>query len=59
MKLLEDSNGWHIEGAGSERARIAFASEENGKLVLSLEGSRKRGPSNTQGAEFAACPSAS
>lgn len=59
MKMSEESDGWHIEGEGSERARIAFASEENGKLVLSLEGSFRRGPSNAQGAEYAVYPSAS
>ncbi len=59
MKLLEDGNGWRIEGAGSERARIAFASEVNGKLVLSPEVSSRRGPLGAQGAEYEVCPSAS
>jgi len=37
MTLTECSDGWHIQGAGAERARIAWASEVDGTLVLSLE----------------------
>jgi hypothetical protein len=37
MKLIEDRDGVRIEGAGSERASIAYASERNGKLVLTIE----------------------
>jgi hypothetical protein len=37
MRLIETEDGWKIEGHGSERARIAWASEQNGRLVLSLE----------------------
>lgn len=36
MRLVEDSQGWHIEGPGSERARITYASEEAGNVVLSF-----------------------
>jgi hypothetical protein len=44
MQLVEDSQGWHIEGSGSERARVAYATEENGRLVLSLPDSQRRDP---------------
>ena len=37
MTLAESSDGWHIQGAGAERAQIAWASEVDGNLVLSLE----------------------
>jgi hypothetical protein len=37
MKLIESTDGVRIEGEGSERARIAFSSEENGKLVFTLQ----------------------
>jgi hypothetical protein len=37
MKLLEDGDGWRIEGQGSERARVAYASERDGRLVYSWE----------------------
>jgi hypothetical protein len=37
MKLVSDGDGWRIEGAGSERARIAYASEKNGKLAFTME----------------------
>ena len=34
MKLVESGDGWQIEGEGKERARIAYATELDGKLVL-------------------------
>jgi hypothetical protein len=38
MKIVDDEHhGLRIEGAGSERARIAFASEKDGQLALTLE----------------------
>jgi hypothetical protein len=37
MQLVENDHGWQIEGFGEERARIAYASEEAGRLVLTLE----------------------
>jgi hypothetical protein len=37
MKLVNDGDGWRIEGAGSERARVAYASEKNGKLAFTME----------------------
>jgi hypothetical protein len=41
MTLVEDGNGWRIEGPGSERACIAFASEKEGQLVLTPHTGRK------------------
>jgi len=38
MRLVEAGEGWRIEGAGSERARIAYAAEKDGQLVLTVEG---------------------
>jgi hypothetical protein len=38
MHLVQREGGWRIEGFGSERASIAWASEKNGRLVLTLEG---------------------
>jgi glycosyltransferase involved in cell wall biosynthesis len=32
MKLVEDDLGWHIVGPGSERARIAYASQKDGRI---------------------------
>jgi hypothetical protein len=37
MELVEDGEGWRIEGAGKERARIAYATEEGGRLVLTVQ----------------------
>lgn len=37
MVLVEDRHGLRIEGEGSEQARIAYASEVEGKLVVSLD----------------------
>lgn len=37
MKLVEDGQGWHINGPGCERGRIAYASEDNGHLVITLQ----------------------
>jgi hypothetical protein len=36
MELVETESGWQIEGEGKERARIAYASEENGRIKFSL-----------------------
>lgn len=41
MTLVEDSEGLRIEGAGSERARIAYAAEKDGQLVVTVEGTRE------------------
>ena len=37
MNLVENGNGWRIEGAGKERARLAYASEEQSHLILMLQ----------------------
>ena len=37
MELVSDGDGWRVEGAGSERARVAYASEKDGKLVFTLQ----------------------
>jgi hypothetical protein len=36
MELIQKGGEWQIEGPGSERARIAWASEKEGRLVLAL-----------------------
>lgn len=38
MQLVERNGRWQIEGRGSERARIAWASEKDGRLVVTLDG---------------------
>ena len=37
MTLVEDGSDLRIEGAGSERARIAYASEQGGRLIFTLK----------------------
>jgi hypothetical protein len=37
MRIVEDFHGIRIEGEGSERARLAYASEKNGRLEFTLE----------------------
>jgi hypothetical protein len=32
MKLVKDDLGWHVEGPGSERARVAYAHEDDGRI---------------------------
>lgn len=36
MQLLHDANGWRIEGKNSERARIAYARVEGGRLAYDI-----------------------
>jgi len=36
MKLVENEGQWSIEGAGNDRARIAYASLESGRIVYSI-----------------------
>jgi hypothetical protein len=36
MSIIEDQGELRIEGEGSERARIAYASEEEGRLTFTL-----------------------
>jgi len=40
MRIVGSGSNLHIEGEGSERARIAYASERNGRVVLELEPAR-------------------
>lgn len=37
MKIVEDEDGVRVEGEGSERARIAYASELDGQLEIAVE----------------------
>jgi hypothetical protein len=37
MTIVDDQDGVRIEGEGSERARVAYASEKDGKLVYTLQ----------------------
>lgn len=36
MRLVENGEGWQIDGPSKERARIAYASKKEGRLVFSL-----------------------
>lgn len=36
MQIIEDENGLRIEGEGRERARIAYASEKDGRLAFEV-----------------------
>jgi hypothetical protein len=38
MNLVRASDGWKIEGPGSERARVAYATLEAGRLVYKIPG---------------------
>ena len=37
MRVVKKQDGWSIEGPGKERAILAWASEKDGQLVVSLE----------------------
>jgi hypothetical protein len=37
MELVSDGDGWRVEGAGSERARVAYARERDGELVFTMQ----------------------
>lgn len=39
MKLTSHNGKWRIEGAGSERARIAYATLEDGRITYAFQGS--------------------
>ncbi len=47
MRLVEEGSELRIEGAGSERARIAYASEKDGRLIFTLQ------PKDADGARVA------
>lgn len=38
MRIAKVDGGWEIQGDGSERARIAYASEANGMLTFTISG---------------------
>lgn len=44
MTIVEDGRGIRIEGSGKERARIAYASQEDGQLVFTIEPGNKAAP---------------
>jgi len=48
MKLVETDGVWQIEGPGKERARIAYASEENGQLLFRVQTSRTGLPTHKE-----------
>ena len=52
MTLVERSDGWEIEGAGKERARIAYAREEQGKLVVNFQKESQRETDELSGARL-------
>ncbi|MFP5237430.1 MAG: hypothetical protein ACLGSD_16155 [Acidobacteriota bacterium] len=39
LRLVERHGGWHIEGPGSERARLAWATADRGRLEFEIEDS--------------------
>lgn len=43
MKLVKSGSGWQIKGQGRERARIAYATEENGRLVYKFDEHARHG----------------
>lgn len=47
MKLVEVNGDWRIEGKGKERARIAYASENDGQLEFSFESKGEKSESPT------------
>jgi len=42
MKLVRDNGAWRIEGPGNERARIAYAAVDGGKLSYEIESPGKQ-----------------
>ncbi len=41
MRLVDSGHGWEIEGLGKERARVAYASESEGRVVFTVGNSRR------------------
>jgi hypothetical protein len=37
MQLVRDKDGWRIDGPDAERAVVAYASLQNGRLVYDVE----------------------
>jgi hypothetical protein len=50
MSLVRSGDGWRIEGPDSDRARVAWASLEDGKLVYTVDGAVSE-PSSPQAFE--------
>ena len=44
MSLVEENGEWRIEGEGHKRARVAYATEKNGRMEISVE----QGPGKNQ-----------
>jgi hypothetical protein len=44
MQLLPDGDGWRIEGEGKGRARIAYATQDNGRLLLTVKETDREAP---------------
>jgi hypothetical protein len=42
MSVVEDGNGWRIEGPGQERARLAFASLAGAEVAFTLDEAKGR-----------------
>jgi hypothetical protein len=40
MSVVPDGNSWRIVGPGSDRARLAYATLDNGRLRYCLEDAR-------------------
>jgi hypothetical protein len=40
MSVVRDGRGWRIEGAGKERATLAFATRVDDRLVFTFEDQR-------------------
>ena len=43
MRLVPDGDSWRIEGAGSERARVAYARLEGERVVYEFGASQRAG----------------
>jgi hypothetical protein len=43
MQLIQENGDWRVEGAGKERARVAFAREQDGSIVYEIESRKESG----------------
>jgi hypothetical protein len=43
MQLIQKNGDWRVEGAGKERARVAFAREQDGNIVYEIESRKESG----------------
>ena len=48
MRLVSDGGGWRIEGSGCERAQVAYASEQDGRLAVALDKEMANGSAATR-----------